>query len=44
MKKAGSEILFVMDLVDSTFFCRNNGKRVLNRIKRKVFEKKQKFG
>lgn len=44
MKKTGSEILFVVNAINSAFFCRNNGKRVLNRIERKVFEKKQEFG
>lgn len=44
MKKTGNENLFVVNLVDSTFFYRNNGRVVLNGIERKVFEKKQEFG
>lgn len=44
MKKTGNENLFVVNLVDSTFFYRNNGRVVLNGIESKVFEKKQEFG
>lgn len=44
MKKTGSEILFVVNLVDSTFSCWSNRRIALNGINRKVFEKKQEFG
>ncbi len=44
MKKIGSETLFVMNSVDSAFFCRNNRRITMNSIQRKVFEKKQEFG